>query len=202
MEEIYPDMEVSPSSWSWLTGAIAGALASILVTPITTWLQESMRRNKEARSKALAQAVVFKNEVDRVARNRDELTINEIFDLVAQLAAILNSADIDRFSQNRVYAKLESISSKVWVDFFKTCPSETGKQEIYDRLGEAVGGYGLNQNDYQLKEAIIKRNMKLQVKEVLKSLDEIVVTLTRSPFRVRLQYYWNYLGYGKDGRYQ
>lgn len=195
-------MEVSSKSWSLLTGAIAGALASILVTPITTWLQENVRRNKEARSKALAQAVVFRNEIIRIARDRETLALNEIFDFVAQLAVLLNTPDIDRYSQNRMYAKLESISSKVWVDFFKICPSEEDKQDIFDRLSNAIGGFGLNRNDSQLKEAIYSKKIQYKITEILKSLDDIITTLQKHPFKIRGRYLWNLFWFGHEGAYK
>ena len=195
-------MEVSSKSWSLLTGAIAGALASILVTPITTWLQENVRRNKEARSKALAQAVVFRNEIIRIARDRETLALNEIFDFVAQLAVLLNTPDIDRYSQNRMYAKLESISSKVWVDFFKICPSEEDKQDIFDRLSNAIGGFGLNRNDSQLKEAIYSKKIQYKITEILKSLDDIITTLQKHPFKIRGRYLWKLFWFGHEGAYK
>ena len=195
-------MEVSSKSWSLLTGAIAGALASILVTPITTWLQENVRRNKEARSKALAQAVVFRNEIIRIARDRETLALNEIFDFVAQLAVLLNTPDIDRYSQNRMYAKLESISSKVWVDFFKICPSEADKQDIFDRLSNAIGGFGLNRNDSQLKEAIHSKKIQYKITKILKSLDDIITTLQKHPFKIRGRYLWNLFWFGHEGAYK
>ena len=196
-------MEAPPNSWSWLTGALAGVLASILVTPVTTWLQENVRRNKEARSRALAQAIVFRNEIIRIARNKENLALNEIFDFVAQLAVLLNTPDIDRYSQNRMYAKLESISSKVWVDFFKTCPSEEDKQDIFDRLSNAVGGVGLNRNDSQLiKEVIYTKKIQRKTTEILKSLDDIITTLQKHPFKIRGRYLWNLFWFGHEGAYK
>ena len=195
-------MEDFPNSWSWLTGALAGALASVLITPVTTWIQESVRRNKKARSRALAQAVVFKNEIVRISRDRENLTLNEVFDYVATLAVLLNSPDIDRTSQNRTYAKLEDISSKVWLDFFKTCPSEAEKQEIFDRLSNAVGGYGLKKNDLQLKEAIYNKRTQLETSLVLESINDIIITLETGPFRVRSHYFWNLFWFGKEGVYK
>lgn len=195
-------MGVSSNSLSWLTGAVAGAIASILVTPVTTWIQESVRRNKEARSRALAQALVFRNEILRIARDRENLTLNEIFDFVAPLAALLNTPDIDRISQNRMYAKLETISSKVWVDFFKTCPSEVDKQDIFNRLSNAVGGLGLNKNDFRLKEAIYGQKIRLETSEILNSVNDIITTLQKQPIRVRGRYLWNLFWSGKEGSYK
>ena len=195
-------MGVSSNSLSWLTGAVAGAIASILVTPVTTWIQESVRRNKEARSRALAQALVFRNEILRIARDRENLTLNEIFDFVAPLAALLNTPDIDRISQNRMYAKLETISSKVWVDFFKTCPSEVDKQDIFNRLSNAVGGLGLNKNDFRLKDAIYGQKIRLETSEILNSVNDIITTLQKQPIRVRGRYLWNLFWSGKEGSYK
>jgi len=195
-------MAAPPNSWSWLTGALAGALASILVTPVTTWVQENVRRNKEARSRALAQAIVFRNEIVRIARDRETLTLNEIFNFVAQLAILLNTPDIDRNSQNRMYAKLEAISSKVWVDFFKTCPSEEDKQNIFDRLSKSVKGLGLNRNDNQLREAIFSEKIQLNVSDILISLNDIIITLQKHPFRIGGRYIWNLFWFGHEGAYK
>lgn len=187
---------------SWLPGAVAGALASVLLTPFTTWIQESVRRNKEARGKVLAEAVLFRNELSRIAKERESLTLNEVIDYVARLAILLNTPDIDETSQNRSYSKLEYVSSKVWVDFFKTCPSELTKQLLYDRLAEAFGGVGLGRNELELKEAIYNRNIKLETSEFLKTVNEIIATLRKHPLRVWGWYCWNLFAWGKEGAYK
>lgn len=161
---------------SILFGGLGGALTNFLLTPLTTWLQENLRRNRAARSELLALVVDYKNML-----NRGMLDQRSLFNFMGEFSCYINKAEIDNPTKIRVLRQLEEILSKEWIDFFRTCPTEEDKQKRYDFL---IENHSFNENDFNQKKFLY--GIERSNDKILENINNIILFLKSSPFCVRV----------------
>ena len=164
---------------SILFGGLGGALTNFLLTPLTTWLQENLRRNRAARSELLALVVDYKNML-----NRGMLDQRSLFNFMGEFSCYINKAEIDNPTKDRVLRQLAEIVSEEWIDFFRTCPTEEDTIKRYNFLIE--NQYFNNENDFNQKRILygIDRSNERLLENLNNIIDLLKYTLISIPSRL------------------
>jgi len=111
-------------------GGLGGTIVSVLLGPFSAWKQESVRRDRAARSEFLQEISSFKNQMLRELANRKHIegggrasvmTGIDFLQRIRNISLHLNNPDLNETIRTKIHRILSNIVGSGWVDYLKTC---------------------------------------------------------------------------------
>jgi len=178
-------------------GGLGGTIVSVLLGPFSAWKQESVRRDRAARSELMKEVSSFKNHMLREIvscqllekrpytvgiANEDlhEIVIKggDFLLEIRKVIVCLDNPDLNKIARSKVHRILSDIIGLGWVDFLNTCRLP---KEVEERKAKWVGldsSTGLVGNEILLKNLPLSSEI---IEKIISKTDCISSVLRKSP---------------------